>query len=60
MLPVDMLGIGRIMQDSSIPEHSRISRVKSHGLQQLHIKTQGGTVLMEISGETFWYNRDGV
>ena len=59
MLPVDMLGIGRIMQDSSIPEQTRISRVKSHVLQQLHIKTQAGkTVLMEITGETFTYKND--
>ena len=48
-LPVDMLGIGRIMQDSSLPEQSRIDRAKSHVLQQLAIRTSGAmTALMEI------------
>ena len=55
-----MLGIGRILQDSSLPEASRIDRVKSHVLQQLAIRTSGGrTVLMEIYGETFSYDRQG-
>ena len=59
-LPVDMLGIGRIPQNNSDTPERRIARVKSHVLQQLAIRTQGGaTILMEISGETFSYDRDG-
>lgn len=59
MLPVDTLGIGRILQNTIEPEDRRIARVKSHVLQQLDIRTSGGeTVLMEISGETFTYDRD--
>ena len=59
MLPVDMLGIGRIMQDSSIAEHTRVARIKSHVLQQLSTRTVNGqTILMEISGETFTFDRD--
>ena len=57
MLPVDMLGIGRILQNTSEPEERRIARVKSYVLEQLAIKNVGGrTVLMEVSGETFTYD----
>ena len=59
-LPVDMLGVGQLLQDSPLPEQSRIDRVKSHVLEKLAIRTSGGrTVLMEISGETFSYDREG-
>ena len=59
MLPVDMLGLGRILQDTSEPEDRRIARVKSHVLSKLGIRTQGGaTVLMELSGETFTFDKD--
>ena len=59
MLPVDMLGLGRLLQDTSESEGRRIAHVKNHLLKQLSIKTAGGeTVLMEISGETFTYDRD--
>jgi len=55
-----MLGIGRILQNNSETPARRIARVKSHVLQQLAIRTQGGaTVLMEISGETFTYFMEG-
>ena len=58
MVPVDMLNIGRIMQDSSLPAADRISRVKSYVLQQLSLRTSGGmTILAEVSGETFSYDR---
>ena len=60
MLPVDMLGLSRILQDTSEPEDRRIARVKSHVLKQLAIRTQGGaTVLMGINGALFTFNRDG-
>ena len=60
MLPVDLLGLGPILRNTSEPEASRIARVKSHVLKQLAIRTQGGaTVLMEISSETFTYDRPG-
>ena len=56
MLPIDMIGLGRMLQDTSEPEDRRIARVKSHVLKQLAIKTYGGeTVLMEVSGATFTY-----
>ena len=42
LLPVDMLGIGRLMQDSSIAEGTRVARVKSHVLKTLAIRSQGG------------------
>ena len=59
MLPVDMLGLGRLLQDTSESEERHIARVKSHVLKQLSIKSVGGeTVLMESSGETFTYDRD--
>ena len=54
LLPVDMLGIGRILQDNSESEERRIARVKSYVLQQHAIRTVGGrTVLLEISSERF-------
>ena len=60
LLPVTMLGIGRLLQDNREPEARRIARVKSHVLKQLAIRTTGGaSVLMEVSGEVFTYNRDG-
>lgn len=60
VLPVDMLGIGRILQQNSIPEETRIARVKSHVLSQLAIRSSGGgSILAEVSGETFTYMRDG-
>ena len=56
MLPVSMLWIGRILQDTSESEERRIARVKSYVLEQLAIKTVfGRTVLMEVSGEQFSY-----
>ena len=59
MLPIDMIGLGRILQDTNEPEERRIVRVKSHVLKHLAIKTSGGeTVLMEVSSETFTYERD--
>ena len=62
LLPVDMLGIGRILQDNSVSvsEASRVARVKSHVLEKLTISTMGGeSVLMQVSNETFTYNREG-
>ena len=41
LLPVDMLGLSRILQDTSEPEDRRIARVKSDVLKQLAIKTPG-------------------
>ena len=59
LLPMDMLGLSRILQETSEPEDRRIARVKSHVLKQLAIRTSGGeTILMKVSGETFTYERD--
>ena len=41
LLPVTMLGVGRILQDSSEPEARRIAKVKSHILKQLAVRTTG-------------------
>ena len=60
LLPVSMFGIGRILADASLSEQSRVARVKSHVLEKLAIRTSGGaSVLMEISGEVFTYDRTG-
>ena len=54
MLPVEMLGIGRILQDTSELEERRVAKVKSYVLEQLAIKNVGGRIiLMEVSGEQF-------
>ena len=59
MLPVTMLGIGQILQDNREPEVRRIAKVKSHILKQLAIRTSGGaSVVLEVSGEVFTYDRD--
>ena len=59
-LPVDRLSTSRILQDTSLPEASRIAKVKGHVLQHVAIKSSGGrTILMEISGETCSYDRSG-
>ena len=59
-LPVDMPGIGRILRNTTEPEAMRIARVKSYVLSQLQIRTQNGmSVIMEVSGETLLYDREG-
>ena len=59
MLPIDMLGIGRIMQNNTESEERKIARVKRLVLEQLAIRTQGGaTMLMEVGGEFFSYDPD--
>ena len=53
LLPVVLLGVGRLLQDASESEERRIANVKSFILKKLAIKTEDGqTILMQISSET--------
>ena len=57
-LPADKLGIGQIIGSALHTPAQRWARVKTRILEQLGIRTQGGrTVLLEISGETYYYDR---
>ena len=59
LLPVTMLGRGQSLQNNNESEARRVARVKSHVLKTLAIRTSGGaSVLMEVSGETFTYDRN--
>ena len=59
-LPTDLLGVGQILQSDMLSESEKINKVKSYVLRELGLQTQNGqTVLMEISDETFSYDRDG-
>ena len=58
-LPVDKIGIGQILGSALHTPAQRWARAKQAVLQQLGIRTQGGrTVLLEVSGETYYYDRD--
>jgi hypothetical protein len=58
-LPVN-LGVGRIFASQSLTEAQKIAKVKNDVLRQLGGPTRAGrTVLMEISGQVFYYDRDG-
>ena len=58
-LPVHKLGIAGIMENEQYTEAQAHSRVKSRVLGELGLRTQGGgTVLLEVSGETYTYNRN--
>jgi len=59
-LPVSRLGLGQILESSALSREQAVARVKSRVLQDLAIRTTGGrSVLMEISGETYLYDREG-
>ena len=59
LLPTDLLGIGQILASDSLSQTQKVNRVKSYVLQELGLATQNGrTILMEISDETFSYDRD--
>ncbi len=57
-LPVHKLGISGIMENEQYSETQAHDRVKSRILSELGLRTQGGeTVLMEVSGETYTYDK---
>ena len=59
-LPAVELGVGNIFANESLTEAQKIAKVKSDVLRELGGPTRGGrTVLMEISGQEFFYDRDG-
>ena len=59
-LPVSRLGVGQILESSALTREQAAARVRSRVLRELGLRTQGGqTVLMEVSGETYLYDRDG-
>ena len=54
------LGIGNIFASDGLTEAQKIAKIKSDVLRQLGGPTRAGkTVLMEISGQVFFYDRDG-
>ena len=57
-LPVDQLGINSIMESDRFTPEQAHARVRTRVLEELGLRTEGGaTVLMEVSGETFLYDR---
>ena len=59
-LPVNELGLGNIFANDGLTEAQKIAKVKSDVLRQMGGPTRAGrTVLMEISGQVFSYDRDG-
>jgi hypothetical protein len=59
-LPVNELGLGNIFQNDGLTEAQKIAKIKSQVLRYLGGVTRAGrTVLMEISGQVFSYDRDG-
>ena len=57
-IPFDSLAVERVMTDGVMSQARRIARVKELCLQALGIRTvRGRTVLLEISGETYFYDR---
>ena len=59
-LPTDLLNTGKIMMSNLYTEQEKISRIKSDVLTQLQENTEGGKqILMQMSGETYYYDRDG-
>ena len=59
-LPTDLLGVGQILASDALNEAQKNNRVKNYVLKELGLQTQNGrTVLIEISDETFSYDRNG-
>ena len=57
-LPVSRVGIGQISESSALTREQAAARVRSRVLREIGLRTQGGqTVLMEVSGETYKYDR---
>ena len=60
-LPVDALGVGRILVSQGLTPDQRVTKIKSDVLAQIGGRrtAQGRTVLQEISGQVFSYDPDG-
>ena len=59
-LPVNELGLSTVFASESLTEQQKIAKVESDVLRQIGGRTQHGmTVLMEISGQVFYYDRNG-
>ena len=59
-LPVNMLGLGQILVSQALTDAEKEAKVKSMVLRHLGGPTRAGrTVLMEVSGQSFSYDRDG-
>jgi hypothetical protein len=58
-LPANMLGLGQILVSQALTDAEKEARVKSMVLKHLGGARAGRTVLMEVSGQRFSYDRDG-
>ena len=59
-LPVDEMGIGRILISQGLTDEQKASKIKNDVLRHIGGPTRAGrTVLQEISGQVFYYDRDG-
>ena len=59
-LPVNLLGLGQILISQVISDAEKEAKIKSMVLKHLGGPTRAGrTVLMEVSGQRFSYDRDG-
>ena len=58
-LPVVTLGVGRLFADAALTHAQQVADVKRQTLRQLNAEdADGDTVLMEISGEIYYYDPD--
>ena len=55
-LPTDRLGVGQLLANEAIPEHVRLARAKQQVLSALGVHQGDQIVLLEISGETYYYD----
>ena len=59
-LPVNEMGLGAILVSQALTDEQKLARIKSQVLRHLGGPTRAGrTVLADISGQTFSYDRDG-
>ena len=59
-IPVNEIGIGRILISEGLTDEQKAARIRNEVLRHLGGPTRAGrTVLMEISGQVFYYDRDG-
>jgi len=59
-LPVNELGLGPILASQALTDAQKEAKIKNEVLRHLGGPTRAGrTVLMEISGQTFYYDREG-
>ena len=59
-LPVVDIGLGRILASQSLTDLQRTAKIKNDVLRHLGGPTRAGrTVLQEISGQVFFYDREG-